>query len=210
MNNKIVNPTFTPHTYFERKLNLDITSKCVLKCPKCIRQHRDISLARDITPQNYEKICKVFKVQDWCGQQGDCIYHPRFHELCDIAMMHNCYVYVHTNGFGKKDKWWETTFEKLSVNNSTFIFAIDGLPETSGLYRINQDGEEVLEVMKQGVERGHQIIWKYIAFSYNENDINKASQIALDNGIKFYLVKSSRWNQEGQDLYKPKNKDLFL
>jgi len=206
----MINPTLNLDEYLSRPINMDITSKCVLKCPKCMRQTHDTSAARDITPEQYIKVCKTFKNQDWCGQQGDCIYHPKFHELCDIAMNHDCFIIIHTNGFGKKEKWWDITYEKLYPHRSVFFFGMDGLPSNSNIYRVNQDGYSVLETMKKGVEKGHRIVWKYIAFSYNENDIDEAREIAYKNQIEFRLVKSSRWNQKDPDPLKPQNIKLFL
>lgn len=206
----MINPTLLLDEYLTRAVNLDITSKCVLKCPKCIRQNKDTSAARDITKEQYAKVCKTFKTQDWCGQQGDCIYHPEFHDLCDIAMDHGCYIIIHTNGFGKKEKWWETTYEKLHPDRSVFFFAMDGLPSNTNIYRVNQDGHSVLNAMRMGVEKGHRIVWKYIVFSYNENNIDEAAKIAAENGIEFRLVKSSRWDTIQFDPLKPKNKRLYL
>ena len=37
--------------------------------------------------------------------------------------------------------------------------------------------------------------WKYIVFKYNQNNIDEAKSLAEHNGIKFKLVKSSRYDE---------------
>ncbi len=39
--------------------------------------------------------------------------------------------------------------------------------------------------------------WQFIIFSYNEHNVEKAKQMAFDNGLGFIEVQSSRWL--GQD-----------
>ena len=67
------------------------------------------------------------------------------------------------------------------------VWFLDGLPEESCLYRINQDGEKLFEVMKMGADKGLRIEWQYIVFSYNENHIEEANDMARDHGIEFVI-----------------------
>ena len=50
--------------------------------------------------------------------------------------------------------------------------------------------------------------WQYLIFSYNENDIEEARQLAKDNNLILELQKSSRF-WEGDPL-KPKNKEYYI
>ena len=50
--------------------------------------------------------------------------------------------------------------------------------------------------------------WQYIVFSYNENDIEKARQMAKDNNLIFEVQKSSRF-WEGDPLM-PKNEKYYI
>ena len=152
-----------------RKLgcNIDITDKCVLACPKCMRQH-------------------------WPG------LHKRG---SDVAIEEQVNLSIATNGFGKKDKWWDISYEKAAqIKKHRWIFGVDGLPKDSHKYRINQDGEAVFKQMVRGVKAGNNICWQYIVFSYNENDIDEARKMAEDNGIDFMLLESSRWYTEDDPL----------
>jgi MoaA/NifB/PqqE/SkfB family radical SAM enzyme len=127
---------------------------------------------------------------------SDPIYHPKFLEFLKLSKDKE--VSVDTNGHGKSFGFW---FEAFQYNNVTWRFGLDGLPEESHKYRINQDGNLVYEVMKMGASMGANINWNYIVFRYNENNINIAKDMAKENGIKFNLIQSSRWKEN--DEYKP-------
>ena len=50
--------------------------------------------------------------------------------------------------------------------------------------------------------------WQYLIFSYNENNIEEARQLAKDNNLILELQKSSRF-WEGDPLM-PKNKEYYI
>lgn len=185
-------------TYFYKNINLDITHRCKLQCHKCMRQEYPGLHKRghDISLKSFKKICKQFKHITLCGQMGDCIYHPKFIELMLIGK--RIPMLVETNGFGKSLGWWSKAF---SFKNITWCFALDGLPKDSHKYRKNQNGEDVFEIMKYGVRLGAKVIWNYIVFKYNENDISVAKELAEKYNITFNLVMSSRWDKN--DSFKP-------
>ena len=57
-------------------------------------------------------------------------------------------------------------------------------------------------------DRGITTKWQYLIFRYNENNIEEAKKMALDNGIIFELNRSSRCYED--DPYKPLNPDYWL
>jgi len=180
------------------EINLDITHRCLLQCPKCQRNvfpglHKR---GHDLSVDDFKKITNYFSKIVFCGQMSDPIYHPKFLEFLKLSKDKE--VSVDTNGHGKSFGFW---FEAFQYNNVTWRFGLDGLPEESHKYRINQDGNLVYEVMKMGTSMGANINWNYIVFRYNENNINIAREMAKENGIKFNLIQSSRWKEN--DEYKP-------
>jgi len=191
-------------TYFYNDINLDITHRCVLQCSRCLRQQHPGMHKRghDISISSFEKISKHFHNINFCGQMGDCIYHPKFLTLLNVAYNNNVKVKCHTNGHGKGIEWWKRAFK---YDNIEWIFALDGLPKDSHLYRVNQDGEAVFKIMKYGASLNKNITWSYIVFKYNEDNIEECKQLAKDNNMKFNLVMSSRWEDKtvGTDVYKP-------
>ena len=50
-------------------------------------------------------------------------------------------------------------------------------------------------------------VWQYIVFSYNEDHIEQAKKLAKENGVKFMLLRSSRWKGE-VDPYRPRKEDM--
>jgi MoaA/NifB/PqqE/SkfB family radical SAM enzyme len=181
-------------SYFDRSISVDISNKCILQCPACDRQtDKDmVKRARDISLQDYKKIIDVFSKVSLGGQISDPIYHPKFLELLKMSK-DLIYLVVLTNGSGKKIEWWEKAF-KISIenNNISWRFALDGLPNESHIYRINQDGNFVWEIMKMGRKMGANITWQYIPFLYNENHIDEAAQMAKEYDIEFMLKISNR------------------
>jgi MoaA/NifB/PqqE/SkfB family radical SAM enzyme len=189
--------------YFGRNINLDITHRCLLQCPRCMRQFKPGLHKRghDISVEDYTKICKSWHTVLLCGQMGDPIYHPKLHDLFDVNIEQNNYLQISTNGHGKKDAWWDKSFTKTrAMQGNAWIFGLDGLPKDSHVHRINQNGEAVFEKMVEGARQGNNIQWQYIVFKYNENNIEEARQMARDNNIKFVLLESSRWLGEDDPL----------
>ena len=186
-------------------INLDITNRCRLQCSQCMRQtypnlHKR---GRDISLENIEKISKGFKKLLFCGQMGDPIYHPKFDKIMDICK--NNQVQISTNGSGKSSSWYKK-IHKINPNIS-WMFGLDGLPEQSHIYRVNQDGLKVFENMKMLSAMGGFVIWQYIVFRYNENNLTKAKTLADQYNMKFVEIHSSRW--KSNDPLRPLNKKYY-
>ena len=82
-----------------------------------------------------------------------------------------------------------------------WVFGIDGLPEQSHIYRINQDGKKLFNLMIESKKYLKQLpVWQYLVFKYNEDNILKAQEIAKKEGVTFMLLQSSRWNSENDPL----------
>jgi len=158
---------------------------------------------RDISLENIEKISKGFKTLLFCGQMGDPIYHPKFDKIMDICK--NNQVQISTNGSGKSSSWYKKIY-KINPNIS-WIFGLDGLPEQSRIYRVNQDGLKVFENMKMLSGMGGFVTWQYIVFRYNENNLTKAKTLADQYNMKFVEIHSSRW--KSNDPLRPLNKQYY-
>lgn len=159
----------------------------------------------DISLSEFSKISKYFNEIFFSGNISDCIYHPKFLEILEICENNNNIVTIETNGSGKKLSWWKEAFKYERVK---WKFALDGLPSASHLYRINQDGKQVFEVMKLGAKLKRKIFWKHIIFSYNQYDIEEVKELAEKYNMRLILILSSRWSGDN-DLYKP-NEGLYL
>jgi len=186
-------------TVLSRKsINLDITYRCTLECPKCLRRSVPTNNLDDLSLENFKKIIKHFDQIEFCGQISDPIFHPQFIEFLKLTT--NKRVFVHTAASHKPMDWYMDAFS--ANKNAIWEFGIDGLPQDSHKYRINQNGEYLFKVMKAGVELGNDIRWQYIIFKYNENDITQAIGLAQRHKIPIHINKSSRWSSP-DDPYKP-------
>ena len=186
-------------TVLSRKsINIDITYRCTLECPKCLRRSIPTNNLDDLSLENFKKIIKHFDQIEFCGQISDPIFHPQFIKFLKLTT--NKRVFVHTAASHKCMDWYTDAF--TANKNATWEFGIDGLPQDSHKYRINQNGEHLFKVMKAGVELGNDIRWQYIIFKYNENDIPEAIELAQRHKIPIHINKSSRWSGP-DDPYKP-------
>lgn len=200
---------------FTRKsLNIDITHRCPLQCRHCQRFTSFTSKGlkvpgEDISLEKFQMILNHFDHINFCGQVSDPVHHPKFIEILSMAHNHkDVTTSVHHASAAKPMSWYPKAFE--ASPNSRWWFGIDGLPKDSHKYRTNQDGEKLFEVVKIAAKILKQKpVWQYIVFSYNENDINEAHQLAMNIGADFTIINSSRWTGENDPL-RPKTPEYSL
>lgn len=204
----------TNHTFFLRKsVNLDITHRCALECPSCMRQLNFTNfgktvLGQDISEEDWQKILDHMDSIGFEGTYSDPVHHPRF-----IQMLKDCYdrdieVSVHNASSVKNLDWY---IKAWGANpNAQWFFGIDGLPKDSHIYRINQDGIKLFNIMKKAAKYlNFKPTWQYIIFKYNENDIDEAISLAKSIKVNFFTMKSSRWIGD-KDPYMPADKQNRL
>jgi len=180
-------------------LNADITFRCPLECPSCQRQFAFKERGKrvhghDITLDDIKKLGKHFKSIIFCGQLSDPVHHPKFIEILKYLYDNNVNVSVHNASSAKSKSWYIKAFK--AHPKAEWIFGIDGLPEQSYLYRKNQDGLKLYDIMLEAKKyiKG-KIYWQYIIFNYNEDNIEKAKEMARRDGLSFFLIHSSRWRK---------------
>ena len=178
--------------------HIEPTSKCVLECPLCDRTwFYEKFKKRKLHEINIDHLLNFFDGQSYdinfCGNNGDPIYHSEFHELCQRLKETNCTINITTNGSKKSIEWWEKLGSILTTEDK-IKFSIDGLQDTNKLYRINSDWDSIMQGFK--IIKKHQIktIWKFIVFKHNQHQIAEAEKLSKELGFdKFQLEKSDRW-----------------
>ena len=197
----------------KKGINIDISNRCPLECMRCQRQ-TNFTLegrkvyGRDATMDEIRKLSDYFSSFNFCGQLSDPVHHPKFIEILDYLYKKDIQVTVHNASSQKPMKWYIKAFQ--AHPKAKWIFAIDGLPEESNMYRINQDGVKMFEVAKEAKKHLKQTpSWQFIVFSYNEHNLEKAKQMAIDEGLMFIVLHSSRWMGEDDPL-RPKEKEYNL
>ena len=197
----------------KKGINIDISNRCPLECMRCQRQ-TNFTLegrkvyGRDATMDEIRKLSDYFSSFNFCGQLSDPVHHPKFVEILEYLYNKDIQVTVHNASSQKPMKWYIKAFQ--AHPRAKWIFAIDGLPEESNMYRINQDGKKLYEVMLEAKKHLKQTpSWQFIVFSYNEHNLEKAKQMAIDKGLMFIVLHSSRWMGEDDPL-RPKSKEYNL
>lgn len=176
--------------------NLDISHRCIIRCPQCIRQRMQsqdqIRRSFDLEEENFQKILNYYNNGiTFCGQISDPIYHPNFLKFLKMCDGQGRAIRVATNGSGKSLEWWEEAFSYGNGENAWY-FGVDGIDEKSELYRVGSNFKNVWEMMKLGKKLGHTIVWQYIIFGYNEHEIDEAKEIAIREGFNLLFVRTNR------------------
>ena len=205
----------------QRSVNVDTSHRCLLECKFCSRQNADFGKRYikeygasygDLTPKHGKWLADNFKTITLCGQISDPIYHTNLHQLIESfnQSTHLQRIDFHTNGSGKKQEWWDKTLQLCndSPHAIKWVFGIDGIDQKCSIHRKNQDFESAFNAMKFMAKNLYgTVVWQFIPFEYNENEIDEALKIANDLDIELLLLKSSRFWPSGP-VSPPKSKSL--
>lgn len=190
-----------------RKIVIDASNICPLRCDKCARhgyiQRNERVPGETLNVENFKKLVEYFKDGvEFTGQISDPIMNKNLPEFLEILYHKKIRTKVCTAASQRSLEWFRDCFERNP--KARWTFGLDGMPEESHFYRVNQDGEHLFEVMKMGASMGIDVRWQYIVFRYNEMNIGEAKELAKEHGITFVLNLSSRWNPN--DPFKPSEK----
>ena len=198
--------------FFNRRhkgLNIDITHRCALECPRCQRQTQFRDRGQkvygvDISLEDIKKLAAHYKCFDFCGQLSDPVHHPKFIEILAYLRSVNVKCYVHNASSAKSLDWYIKAWK--ANTSATWIFGIDGLPNESHKYRVNQDGEKLFKIMCESQKYlNTRSVWQYIIFNYNEDHLEEAKKMADEHDLFFIQKQSSRWLSH-DDPYMPSKK----
>jgi hypothetical protein len=185
--------------------HIEISSKCTLRCPRCVRQEVPNTLVnteldlefftRNFTPEfvlsNVEKIT-------FCGDDGDPIYaHDLIPVIRYIKSIKPVEIVIVTNGSHKKVEWWQELGSVLTEQDSVH-FSIDGWDnESNNLYRVNSDFDSIeLAVKTLTALSKCRTIWAAIAFRFNQDQLPDMISIAQRWGMDgFQTTKSTKFGK---------------
>ena len=188
--------------------NIDLTYKCNLGCTQCMRyimekptekgstarvlfQHK-LQNSYDIPLIDLEKIVSFFNLIGFCGGLSDPVFYRYFDDLLEMCKSYkNKKFTIHTAATQKNIQWYEKVFDN-TPKNITWVMGLDGLADTSALYRRRQNSQLMYDAMLLGSEKNVKIDWQYIVFPYNLHQIDQAKDIAKNNNMNLTLVYSNR------------------
>ena len=210
--------------WHDRSINVDTSHRCLLACQFCARQneaHGNLvvktygSQYGDIKPEHMKMLGDNFNRLSLCGQISDPIYHKDWPSVMRAIKDCNAtYVDFHTNGSGKKESWWKEVIDICNESSyqPTWIFGIDGIDQKCSIHRVHQNFESswsAMEYVVNNIRRDTgRVVWQFIPFAYNEDEIDTAVQMAEDLGVDFLLLKSGRF-RENSPVAPPKNQTLI-
>jgi len=191
-------------------IHLEPTNLCTLKCSGCARtrfinqwpQHWHNHSVDVSDLMQFLDIDLRGLVVTMCGNYGDPIYHPDLLELIKAFKSQGAVLDIITNGSYRKQSWWQELTNELSSDDSV-TFSIDGIPENFTQYRVNGDWKTIHDAINVCVESSCKTIWKFIPFSYNENNIQQARQLSMDLGMDQFKVDFSDRFDEVTMHFKP-------
>jgi hypothetical protein len=135
-----------------------------------------------------------------CGNYGDPIYHPDFINFIKKLKARGPLIKINTNGSYKKQDWWEELTDILTPED-TIVFSVDGTPENFTNYRINADWKSIQTGMTVVSRASCNSVWKYIPFSFNQDDIDAVKTLSYNMGIKNFEIEfSDRFDEQTQHL----------
>ena len=183
-------------------IHIEPSSRCTIACPQCPRtEYIDRMHTQDCDIAAMVAACRGFDDVLMCGNHGDPIYHRDFHGLIK-ALKHehaDRSIRIITNGAFRGQQWWETTADLLRHDRDSISFSIDGLPYNNHLYRVNSDWPSIELGIKtlRRVNPTLRLVWKWIAFQYNQDDAAAAITLARELGMnRFTLVSSVRYEPD--------------
>ena len=147
----------------------------------------------------------------FCGNLGDPIYNPQFHEISEYFFdVEN--LCVTTNGMHNID-FWARVLETWP-ESGLIRLSIDGLKDTNHIYRVNSKWDKIEKLFEliATTKRKCKIEWKYIAFEHNYADIDNAISLSKKLGINSFNIQQSRRIGEEMSLngkIKPHSAGLF-
>jgi MoaA/NifB/PqqE/SkfB family radical SAM enzyme len=182
---------------FPEKIELEITTKCTLFCHACARtldpdeivskwKHGQLSLESIDRALSTPGLSKVVL----SGAFGDPIYHTEFPQVIKLIKSKNLRFHLDTNGSYRSKEWWQEVAESCT-RGDTITFSVDGMPGKD-LYRENSDWPSILTGIQTLIKYRHiHVVWKWIVWKYNQNDILEGYKLSRELGIKEFLVVQS-------------------
>lgn len=198
------------------KLHIEISSRCVLKCPRCPRTELDLDyLNQEIDLETFQRVfpvdtLRLIKKILFCGHTGDPIYANSLLPVVGyIKENSSIEITITTNGSYRKTEFWQELGSMLTKDDM-IVFSVDGWDQPSNnLYRANSDFGSITDGIRSLRESSDcKIQWSSIYFKFNQDQIKHMKDLAQRLGCDFFeCVRSSkfdgRYQIDGIDGLKP-------
>jgi organic radical activating enzyme len=195
--------------------HLEPTNRCVLACSECERTKFINRFGQKNWHTQDLDLDALIKFMDidvtglqWAlsGNTGDPIYYSRLPELIAWIKSQRGRIALTTNGSYRDASWWNKTLEHLTADD-VVEFSVDGLPDTSPVYRTNSDWTSIDIGMRTACASAAQVVWKMVPFAFNEHEIDLVRDLAQSRGMSLRLDLSNRFSKN--DPLRPAEQSLI-
>jgi len=188
-------------------VHVEASSRCNSHCPMCSRYTNNGFLQPDLIEEDlssdifFKLFTKNFTQQlehvYFSGVYGDPCLNKLLPEFVSYLLDHGCKsISIDTNGGYRNEAWWAS----LARSGVLINFAIDGLGDVLGKYRIGVNYDKVYKNLLAYHNAGGLAQWNFIVFAHNEHQVEDAIKLASDLGIKFRLKVTQKFR--GKKNYK--------
>ncbi len=198
-------------------ISIEPTTSCNLRCPQCPSGLREFTrdtgmLERDLNVKVIDELAPSLTYITYYFQ-GEPYLNREFLNMVSYASSKNIYTATSTNAHFLTPDICDQTIDS---GLSRLIISIDGVDQESySKYRIGGQLDKVIEGSKNIVNakkkagRGPLIIWQFIAFRHNEEQIPEIKALAKKVGVDKLVIKTAQiYDFENDENLIPINTDL--
>ncbi|NOX35275.1 MAG: hypothetical protein GXP56_16350 [Deltaproteobacteria bacterium] len=180
-----------------KALNIEISSKCIAKCPFCsrgqkVRPYGNHMIGFEDFKKLPRSLIKQLKWISFAGNFGDLSTNRDMVKIAGYIKQLNKDVVLggDTNGSVQDEKWWSRLAPFFK--DGSMVFSVDGLSDTHAMHRIGTDYDKIIKNIEAFTGAGGVAHWKFIVFRHNEHQIDDAKKKARRTGCKRFFVIPSR------------------
>ncbi len=199
---------------FGNFIHLEASTLCQLKCPECIQNNGEVNILGKgyLKFRDFKKFMEVnpcFKIVE-LSNYGEIFLNPELKDIIKYAYQNNIALQAY-NGVNLNTVSKEMLECLVRYRFRAIRVSIDGASqETYRIYRIGGDFHQVIENIKsinffkhKYRSRFPELFWQFVIFGHNEQELNKASNLAQALNMRF--IPTFNWNPAYSPL---RNKEL--
>lgn len=180
-------------------VQLELTSRCISKCPACILQRSNlwkdpIDLNFDDFKSSFESSLSSITKLVFCGTKGEILYYHKLIELLQfvVDINPNIQIELHTIAQREDLKFWDQLMNVLKLFHSVFIvISLDGLKDTYSNYRINCSFDIAFNNALRLIRNGFRVTWSFIKFPHNIHQLETCKRISKTLGFISFVEKDA-------------------
>lgn len=178
--------------YKVTRIDIELTTFCNIKCSACTREVSGLTSILNTETLSFDTIKSRFRKEDFpnlqiinfCGSIDEPISHPEIYNIVDFFAEWKVHINISTNGSLRNESWWSELANKLSITSHSVIWGIDGIDETSEIYRTGSSFDKVRKNFRAFNQAGGRSIWQFIVFEHNKHQLPLLEDIAKQEGFK--------------------------